>query len=102
MGRNVTVLIYNFRKKELGGGTVLDLGVYVIQLSQWVFQQTPKSIKATGKLNDNGVDAAMQAEIKYGDDAVAHISTSAQEKLSNTAVIRGTKGEISVSSIIID
>lgn len=93
----IFILFKNCRKKELGGGTVLDLGVYVIQLSQWVFQQAPKSIKATGTRNANGVDADMQAEIRYGADEVAHISTSALKKLSNTAIIRGTKGEITVS-----
>lgn len=75
---------------------MLDLGVYVIQLSQWVFQQAPKSIKATGTLNENGVDSSMQAEVTYGADEVAHISTSALKKLPNTATIRGTKGEITV------
>lgn len=73
------------------------MGVYVIQLSQWVFQQVPKSIKATGTLNENGVDADMQAEIHYGADEVAHISTSALKKCPNTATIRGTKGEITVN-----
>lgn len=92
------MLFDNCRKKELGGGTVLDLGVYVIQLSQWVFQQAPKSIKASGTLNANGVDVDMQAEIQYGTDEVAHISTSALKKLSNTAIIRGTKGEITVTA----
>lgn len=77
---------------------MLDLGVYVIQLSQWVFQQAPKSIKATGTLNADGVDVEMQAEIQYGADEVANIKTSALRALSNTATIRGTKGEISVNS----
>lgn len=98
MDNRIFFLSHNFRKKELGGGTVLDLGVYVIQLSQWVFQQAPKSIEATGTLNANGVDVDMQAEIKYGADEVAHVSTSALKKLSNTATIRGTKGEVTVNT----
>lgn len=85
------------RKKELGGGTVLDMGVYGIQLFQWVFQREPTSITATGTLNYSGVDLEMCAEIRYGDNKVGKIKTSGLETLSNTAKIIGTKGQITVS-----
>ncbi|XP_055302890.1 trans-1,2-dihydrobenzene-1,2-diol dehydrogenase-like [Sitodiplosis mosellana] len=95
-------------KKDLGGGTVLDLGVYAIQLCQWVFKQVPISITATGKLNDEGVDDEVAAEINYGDNKVGKIKTSALNTLSNTAKISGTRGQITVptfwcpTSIIVD
>lgn len=42
-------------KKELGGGTVLDLGVYSVFYSQLVMgQERPEKIVATGHLNDDG------------------------------------------------
>jgi len=85
-------------KKDLGGGSLLDLGVYTIQISQWAFQQAPKSIKATGKLNEDGVDLEIQAEINYGEDRLARIQTSALKELGNTAKIVGTKGEITIPS----
>lgn len=75
---------------------MLDLGVYVIQACQWVFQQVPKSIKATGTLNDEGVDLEMSAEITYGDNKVAALKTSAVKTLNNTLKIVGTKGQITV------
>lgn len=83
-------------KKDLGGGTILDLGIYTIQFCQWVFQQAPKSIKATGKLNEDGVDVEMSAEINYGDNKVGKMKTSALNELSNTAKIIGSKGQITV------
>lgn len=83
-------------KKNLGGGTVLDLGIYVIQCCQWVFQQAPKSITATGKLNKEGVDLEMSAELNYGDNKVGNVSTSSIKTLNNTAKIVGTKGEITI------
>lgn len=81
----------------MGGGTVLDIGVYVIQCCQWVFQQAPKSITATGTLNDEGVDVEVSAEIRYGDNQVGNLKTSGLRKLSNTAKIVGTKGQITVN-----
>ncbi|XP_055917385.1 trans-1,2-dihydrobenzene-1,2-diol dehydrogenase-like [Eupeodes corollae] len=88
--------INRLQKKELGGGTVLDLGIYVIQASQWAFQEPPKSIKATGELNAEGVDVCVQAELEYSGGRIAKIQTSAKKELENKAVIKGTKGEITI------
>ncbi|XP_031619041.1 trans-1,2-dihydrobenzene-1,2-diol dehydrogenase-like [Contarinia nasturtii] len=85
-------------KKGLGGGTVLDLGVYVIQFCQWAFQQVPKSVTATGTLNDDGVDVEVMGEINYGDNKIGKIKTSGLQTLSNTATIVGTKGKITIPS----
>lgn len=85
-----------YRKKALGGGSVLDLGVYNVQFCQFVFRQEPKSIKATGKLNDDGVDLEMSAELNYGNNRVGKIRSSLIETLSNTAKIIGTKGTMIV------
>lgn len=81
----------------MGGGTVLDLGVYTIQVAQWALQQEPKTIRATGKLNEQGVDMAVEAQIDYGSGRTARIVTSALEQLRNSAIITGTKGTITVS-----
>ncbi|XP_055310979.1 trans-1,2-dihydrobenzene-1,2-diol dehydrogenase-like isoform X2 [Sitodiplosis mosellana] len=83
-------------KKEFGGGTVLDIGVYPIQLCQWIFQQAPTSIKAAGKLNDDGVDLEMSAVINYGDNKVCKIRTSFTTTYKNGATIVGSKGQITM------
>ncbi|XP_055851312.1 trans-1,2-dihydrobenzene-1,2-diol dehydrogenase-like [Episyrphus balteatus] len=84
------------QKKELGGGTVLDLGIYVIQLSQWAFQEPPKVIKATGELNADGVDLSIDGELQYSGGRVAKIQTSARKELDNKAIIKGSKGQITL------
>lgn len=85
-------------KKELGGGTILDLGVYAIQFAQFVFRSEPVSISAKGKLNDDGVDVETEVEMKYANGAVARFKTSALKELENKAHVRGTKGSMTVSS----
>lgn len=87
------------RKKDLGGGTILDVGVYTILFCHWVFQKEPKSIKATGILNDEGIDLEMSAELNYGDNKLAKMKTSAIYTPSNTAKIIGTKGTMTVNTI---
>lgn len=79
----------------------MDVGVYTILFCQWVFQQEPKSIKATGILNDDGIDLEMTAELTYSDNKVAKMKTSAIYTPSNTAKIIGTKGTIVVILLIL-
>lgn len=98
--RVLLLLFFLLRKKSLGGGTVLDLGVYTIQIAQWAFEKAPKSIKANGTLNADGCDLAMTAELSYENGQVANISTSALKQLSNVAIITGTKGKITVSNVM--
>lgn len=81
------------RKKALGGGTILDLGVYAIQFCQFIFEEEPLSIQATGVLNDDDVDVEVTAELKYSNNGVARIKTSFLEQLSNEAKIIGSNGK---------
>lgn len=88
------------RKKELGGGNVLDMGVYAIQAALFAFRQYPKSIKATGVLNDDdGVDTSFQAELTFPNGGKAHLKCGATMDGFddiNDFVIIGTKNTITV------
>ncbi|XP_053673411.1 trans-1,2-dihydrobenzene-1,2-diol dehydrogenase-like [Anopheles nili] len=84
------------RMKSLGGGTVLDLGVYAIQLAMWVFQAEPTHTEAAGHLNEEGVDVGITAVMRFPSGGFASIRTSAIDKLSNNATIIGTKGSITL------
>jgi dihydrodiol dehydrogenase / D-xylose 1-dehydrogenase (NADP) len=86
-------------KKELGGGTILDLGVYTIQISQFVFRAEPVSIRATGRVNDEGIDVETDVELTYPNGGVAHFKTSALRELSNKATVRGSKASMTVSKM---
>ncbi|XP_012221120.1 trans-1,2-dihydrobenzene-1,2-diol dehydrogenase [Linepithema humile] len=84
-------------KKELGGGTILDLGVYCLQFACLVYDnEEPESIQASGCLNEDGVDMSMSATLLYKGNRTATIATSALVDLPNEARICGTKGMITV------
>lgn len=86
------------RQKDVGDDNhEMDFGVYVIQMSQWVFQQAPKTVQATGTLNDQGIALTVEAKIDYGGGRTARLETSSLERLENRAIITGTKGFITVS-----
>lgn len=84
--------------KRLGGGTILDLGVYSIQAALWVFPEEPLGIKSTGVLNSDGVDSEMKAELRFSGDRIARVSCSGIHSYHNNFIVRGTKGEITVHS----
>ncbi|KAG5890065.1 hypothetical protein JTB14_003630 [Gonioctena quinquepunctata] len=88
------------KSKQLGGGTILDLGVYVLQFQQFVFRGLkPLKLIATGHLNEEGVDISMAAIMTYPGGKTAVMSTSALLNLSNRATIYGTKGTIVVEKM---
>ncbi|KYN28995.1 PREDICTED: trans-1,2-dihydrobenzene-1,2-diol dehydrogenase-like [Trachymyrmex cornetzi] len=83
--------------KELGGGTILDLGIYCLQFVCLAYDnEMPESIKAVGILNENGVDMFMSATLTYKGNRTATITTNALIELPNEAYICGTKGMIKV------
>jgi dihydrodiol dehydrogenase / D-xylose 1-dehydrogenase (NADP) len=79
-----------------GGGSTLDLATYAIQLSLWVYRQEPNKVMAFGKLNEDGLDMELQGEFRF-DNGITKFKVSCLNGLSNSAVIKGTKGQITVS-----
>ncbi|EFN61800.1 Trans-1,2-dihydrobenzene-1,2-diol dehydrogenase [Camponotus floridanus] len=89
--------VYRVVKKELGGGTILDLGIYCLQFVCLVYNnEMPESIKASGVLNEDGVDISMSATLLYKGNRTATITTQGFVNLTNDASICGTKGIIKV------
>jgi len=86
-------------KKELGGGTVLDLGIYCIQLAQLAMDKArPERIVAAGHLGSDGVDESTSATLIYSEGRTATLMTSAMAVLPNEGFLIGTKGTIKICS----
>ncbi|XP_048266215.1 trans-1,2-dihydrobenzene-1,2-diol dehydrogenase isoform X4 [Bombus terrestris] len=83
--------------KSLGGGTILDLGVYGIQFACLIFNnETPHTVQAAGCLNEEGVDQSVSTTFLYKGNRTATIITHCLVDLPNEAYIIGTKGMIKV------
>lgn len=82
---------------KTGGGSVLDLGAYPIQLALWVFRSEPTRVVAFGRLNDEGLDMEYQGELHFVNGGRAKFKVSCLVGLTNRAIIKGSKGEIVVS-----
>src|ERR1035437_1138752 len=79
--------------KELCGGTVLDIGIYNIFLSQLLLGK-PVSISAMAGLSEQGVDTTCSYTFKYGNDTLAVMHSSFLADSPIIAEIHGTKGKI--------
>lgn len=91
------MLHFVHRRRSLGGGVTLELGVYALQFAMWVFGYAPSNITANGKLNEDGVDEEANICLKFGPERAAEIMLSSTKRFDNKAVIQGTKGCIIVS-----
>ncbi|XP_053174497.1 trans-1,2-dihydrobenzene-1,2-diol dehydrogenase [Scomber japonicus] len=84
-------------EKELGGGALLDIGVYCLQFISMVYNgEKPECIQAAGVCLDTGVDETMVVTLKYSKNRMAVFTCCISAELPNDAVILGTKGTIKI------
>lgn len=81
----------------LGGGALLDLGIYPLTLAHIVLGK-PESITAKATLTDEKVDLHTSAILTYSNGAHADISCTMAARTSNTATIAGTLARIEIDS----
>jgi predicted dehydrogenase len=78
---------------ELGGGSILDLGVYVISFASSLFGK-PTNITARGVIDSDGLDEAASMIFEYEGGAQALLHSSMMAAGPVTASVIGTKGRI--------
>ncbi|SOC47360.1 Predicted dehydrogenase [Blastococcus aggregatus] len=80
---------------DLGGGALLDLGVYVVSFAQFLLG-TPQRVVATGSRFPSGVDAEFGLLLGYDDGRTATLLASLRQALPGQARVFGTAGWIDV------
>ncbi|KAG6599575.1 Dimeric dihydrodiol dehydrogenase [Phytophthora cinnamomi] len=83
-------------KNELGGGGLLDIGIYPLAFVTMVFGTKPAKVTSAGTLNDGGVDTHNSVTLQYSDQHFATIEYSILVQLSETVTISGTNGRIHI------
>ncbi|XP_026233422.1 trans-1,2-dihydrobenzene-1,2-diol dehydrogenase [Anabas testudineus] len=84
-------------QKELGGGALLDLGIYCLQFISMVYNgEKPECIQAMGVCLETGVDQTVVATLKFSKNRMAVFTCSSNIQLPNDGIIIGTKGTIKV------
>lgn len=83
---------------ELGGGALLDLGIYPISFVSDVLG-APETIMATATFKPTGVDAAVATVFRYPGGAIATTYSASDTRGPNVASVFGTAGRIDVDQV---
>lgn len=80
--------------KKLGGGALMDAGIYPVSFASMIFGSQPEKIMSSAHIGKTDVDERFSAMFTYSDDRVAMLNGAVQLNMSNDAFIYGTKGFI--------
>jgi len=83
---------------ELGGGALLDLGIYPMSFI-WDVLGEPSDIRAVGRLGETGADTEVAASMTHASGAVSSFVTSSRSAGPNTAHVTGTEGRIEIDAV---
>lgn len=86
--------------KKLGGGALLDAGIYPISFASMIFGRQPERIMSTAYIGETGVDERFSALFEYKDGQTANLNASVRLQLSSDAFIYGTEGYIHVPNFV--
>jgi predicted dehydrogenase len=84
---------HRMRAKALGGGALLDLGVYPVTIAH-IFLGAPDHVTAWARLSDEGVDENTGIVFGYDSGAVAALTCGIVGSTPGNAAITGTAGRI--------
>jgi predicted dehydrogenase len=83
---------------ELGGGALLDLGIYPVSFA-WDILGAPDTIAASATLGPTGADSEVATIFTHPSGAVSTTLAAAHAAGPNTAHIIGTEGRIHIDSV---
>jgi len=81
----------------LGGGALLDLGVYPVSFAADLLGPV-ETVAATGVLSDQGVDRRIGASLLHASGATSTVFAALDTAGENTAVLHGSEGRIEVDA----
>jgi predicted dehydrogenase len=84
---------HRMRRHDLGGGALLDLGVYPVALAQLLLG-SPDRVAAMARIAPEGADEVTAVVLGHGSGALATLTCSLIGHTRNTASIVGTDGRI--------
>jgi predicted dehydrogenase len=82
----------------LGGGALLDLGVYPISFAHDLLGAVDE-VAATATMRETGVDADVAVTLRHADGALSTSFSSSRTRGRNVATVLGTEGRIDIEAV---
>lgn len=86
-------------RPELGGGALLDVGVYCLNFALMCFGSDIKETVTACTKNDAGVDLQETVTFIYNDGRMAELHASAQAATDRQGIISGDKGFLIIDNV---
>lgn len=83
---------------ELGGGALLDVGVYVVAFAHLVYGKEPTKIAAIADIGETGIDELTGMILGYENGAQAVMTSAIRVHTPDEAAIYGTEGYIKIQA----
>jgi len=84
---------------NLGGGSLLDVGVYVISFASMIFKKYPFEMLGLAHIGDIGSDEQGAAILKYDKGEIADLTYALRTDAVDEAYILGTDGHIKIDEL---
>jgi len=85
---------------KLGGGALLDAGIYPISFASMVMGYKPDKINSTAHIGSTGVDEQFSVLLSYPNGKTASLNGAVRLNLNNEAYIYGTEGSIHIPNFL--
>ncbi|WP_079504918.1 Gfo/Idh/MocA family protein [Mesobacillus jeotgali] len=82
----------------LGGGALLDVGIYPVTFASMIFGTNPEKIMSSAHIGETGVDEQFSIIMSYPSGKTATLNGAFRVDLTNEACIYGSKGSIRIPS----
>ncbi len=94
-------IVYKDRinQPSLGGGALLDLGVYVLNFASMVFGNDVADIASICTFNNLGMDMQDSITLRYTDGRMAVLNATTLSNSDRSGIIYGSKGYIVVDNV---
>lgn len=81
---------------KLGGGALLDVGIYPLSVGAYLLGGAPETWQCTGKLAPSGVDAHIAFQLNYPSGATAQYFAGVDTRGLSRMIVYGSKGNIEI------
>lgn len=81
-------------KPEMGGGSLMDVGCYCVNLSRLLAGREPVAVNARPHWAASGVDEQLTGLLDFGDGLIAHFDCGFNQAHRQRCLIAGSKGTL--------
>jgi predicted dehydrogenase len=86
-------------KKDLGGGSLLDIGCYCISLSRYLFHSEPKSVFAHMEFDPRfNIERQTTAIMKFNSKYISRFTSATQQSEFQKVILLGSSGYIEMDT----